>query len=176
MNTIKKADTDIVMKEFWRDNARFADLFNAVLFEGKEVIKAGQLNELDTDMSGTIQWKNGYSMLKRTRDIVKKEYNGVEFNILGLEIQNKIHYAMPLRTMIYDGLGYLKEYNELKRKNKEKGSVTPEEFLSGMNKEDRLHPIITIVLYCSEKIWDGPCCIKDMMIDMPAEYEKIFTD
>jgi hypothetical protein len=27
-------------------------------------------------------------------DIVKKEYDGVEFNILGIEIQDKVHYAM----------------------------------------------------------------------------------
>ena len=38
--------------------------------------------------------------------------DGVEFNILGLEIQDKTHYAMPLRTMTYDALGYIKEYND----------------------------------------------------------------
>ena len=120
---IDKINADIIMKEFWRENSRFADLFNAVLFNGNTVVKADELNELDTDMSGTIRWKNGQSMLKRARDIVKKECNGVEFNILGLEIQEKIHYAMPLRTMIYDGLGYLKEYNEIRKHNKDvKGS------------------------------------------------------
>lgn len=25
---------DVIVKEFWRDNDRFADLFNAVLFKG----------------------------------------------------------------------------------------------------------------------------------------------
>ena len=81
---IDKINADIIMKEFWRENSRFADLFNAVLFNGNTVVKADELNELDTDMSGTIRWKNGQSMLKRARDIVKKECNGVEFNILGL--------------------------------------------------------------------------------------------
>ncbi|CDB69465.1 unknown [Eubacterium sp. CAG:252] len=32
-------------------------------------------------MSGTIRWKDGESTLNRVRDIVKKEYDGVEFNI-----------------------------------------------------------------------------------------------
>lgn len=30
----------------------------------------------------------------------------------------KIHYGMPLRTMLYDGMGYLKEYNEISRMRK----------------------------------------------------------
>ena len=68
---------------------------------------------------------------------------------------------MPLRTMIYDGLGYLKEYNELKGKNRYTSGMTSDEFLSGMKKDDRLHPIITIVLYYSEMPWDGPVSIKD---------------
>ena len=136
------------------------------LFNGKNVIKSDMLKEMDTDISGTIKWKKGQSSLKRVRDIVKKEYDGVEFNILGIEIQDKVHYAMPLRTMIYDGLGYLKEYNELKGKNRYTSGMTSDEFLSGMKKDDRLHPIITIVLYYSEMPWDGPVSIKDMMIHM----------
>ena len=35
-------------------------------------------------------------------------FDGVEFTILGLEIQDKTHFAMPLRTMTYDTLGYIK--------------------------------------------------------------------
>lgn len=109
---------DIIVKEFWRDNDRFADLFNTVLFGGKCVIRADELQELDTDVSGTIEIKEHRETLKRARDVVKKCYNGVEFNILGLEIQEKIHLAMPLRTMVYDTLGYIKEYNEIKEKNR----------------------------------------------------------
>ena len=176
MNSKESIKPDIVMKEFWRVNERFADLFNAVLFNGKNVIKSDMLKEMDTDISGTIKWKKGQSSLKRVRDIVKKEYDGVEFNILGIEIQDKVHYAMPLRTMIYDGLGYLKEYNELKSKNRYTSGMTSDEFLSGMKKDDRLHPIITIVLYYSEMLWDGPVSINDMMIHMRPEIENIFTD
>ena len=94
MNSKESIKPDIVMKEFWRVNERFADLFNAVLFNGKNVIKSDMLKEMDTDISGTIKWKKGQSSLKRVRDIVKKEYDGVEFNILGIEIQDKVHYAM----------------------------------------------------------------------------------
>lgn len=113
----------------------------------------------------------------RVRDVVKKTAFGVEFVVLGIESQQKIHYAMPLRTMLYDGMGYLKEYREITQTmKKEKGKWTEEEFLSGMRKEDRLHPIITIVIYYSEYVWDGPMCLKDMIVEMPEEIEKIFSD
>ncbi len=63
-----------------------------------------------------------------------------------------VHYAMPLRVMIYDALGYLKECSEFARFHKqEKTPMTFEGFLSKMKREDRLHPIITVVIYYNEK-------------------------
>lgn len=168
---------DVILKDFWRQNERFADLFNAVIFRGKQIIKPEDLTERDTDMSGIIQFKDYQKTLERTRDVVKKMAYGVEFAVLGIESQQKIHYAMPLRTMLYDSLGYLKEYQEITRIRKaERGKMTEDEFLSKMRKEDRLHPIISIVLYYSEKSWDGPTCLKDMIVEMPEEMERIFSD
>ena len=46
-----KIKPDIIFKEFWRQNDRFASLFNTVVFEGEEVIKPEELSELDTDVS-----------------------------------------------------------------------------------------------------------------------------
>jgi hypothetical protein len=34
---------------------------------------------------------------------------GTDFVLLGIENQDKIHYAMPLRTMVYDAMGYVKQ-------------------------------------------------------------------
>ena len=34
MSPRNTAKADIVLKNFWKDNAHFADLFNAVLFDG----------------------------------------------------------------------------------------------------------------------------------------------
>ena len=163
-----KVRTDVLLKDFWRVNERFADLFNAVIFQGKEVLKAEELQEMDTDMSGVIRFREHEESLVRVRDVVKKMAFGVEFVVLGIESQQKIHYAMPLRTMLYDGMGYLKEYREITQSmKKEKRKWTEEEFLSGMRKGDRLHPIITIVIYYSEYVWDGPMCLKDMIVEMP---------
>ena len=172
----KKIKTDVILKDFWRQNDRFADLFNAVVFQGKEVLKPEALQEMDMDLSGIIRFKDYEESLVRTRDVVKKMAFGVEFAVLGIESQMKTHYAMPLRTLLYDGMGYLKEYQEIAHSRKTGGGMTEAEFLSGMRKEDRLHPIISIVVYYSENVWDGPMCLKDMIVEMPEEIERIFSD
>ena len=169
---------DVSLKTFWRDNEHFADLFNATVFNGRQVLKPDKLTEMDTDVSATIQSKNYNESITRNRDVVKKMSDDVEFNILGLEIQDKTHYAMPLRTMTYDALGYIKEYNDIKKHHKlNKDSFSShEEFLSGINKSDRFHPIITLVLYYGESLWDGPTCLSDMMISMPDNIKAYFSD
>lgn len=47
--------SDVILKNFWRSNERFADLFNAVIFGGKEILHAECLEEMDTDVSGIIE-------------------------------------------------------------------------------------------------------------------------
>lgn len=133
---------------------------------------------MDTNVSATIQSKSYNESITRNRDVVKKMSDGVEFNILGLEIQDKTHYAMPLRTMTYDALGYIKEYNDIKKHHKlNKDSFSShEEFLSGINKSDRFHHIITLVLYYGESLWDGPTCLSDMMFSMPDNIKAYFSD
>ena len=66
----------------------------------------------------------------------------------GLENQQRINYAMPLRHIVGDALGYLKEYSEIAKQNKADGHWdSPDEFLSGFRKEDRLHPMVTLCVY-----------------------------
>ena len=169
---------DVSLKTFWRDNEHFADLFNATVFNGRQVLKPDKLTEMDTDVSATIQSKSYNESITRNRDVVKKMSDGVEFNILGLEIQDKTHYAMPLRTMTYDALGYIKEYNDIKKQHKlhRDSFSSPEEFLSGIDKSDRFHPIITLVLYYGDSLWDGPSCLADMMVSMPDNIKAFFSD
>lgn len=171
--TAKKISKDIVLKEFWRSNDRFADLFNAVIFEGQEILRAEDMQEMDTDVSGVIRFSGYEESLMRIRDVVKKYAFGIEFAILGIENQQKIHYAMPLRTMVYDACGYLKEYKAIARTIKSGRKSESDEFLSGMNRMDRLHPQITLVIYYGEKEWDGPYCLHDMLVPLPKQFLKV---
>ncbi|RHO24211.1 hypothetical protein DW212_09645, partial [Eubacterium sp. AM18-10LB-B] len=67
-----------------------------------------------------------------------------------------------------DALGYREECAKKKRENKKNAVyANRDEFLSGMRKEERIHPVFTLVVYYGEKPWDGPRRLKDMMVDMP---------
>lgn len=177
MTKVKNRVTqDTALKNFWRDNERFADLFNAVLFNGKEVLKAEDLEEVDTDVSSIVRFDKHIETVKRILDVVRKTAYGVDFVIWGLENQGKIHYAMPLRHMIGDSLIYLKEYQGIAAKNrKEKDFQSSEEFLSAMKKTDRLHPVITLCVYYGEEEWDGPHNLLEML-EIPEDLEGLVSD
>ena len=171
-----KVIQDTALKNFWRDNQRFADLFNAVLFNGKEVLKAEDLKEVDTDVSSIVKFNKHVETVKRILDVVRKTAYGVDFVIWGLENQGKIHYAMPLRHMIGDSLIYLKEYQGIAAKNrKEKDFQSSDEFLSALKKTDRLHPVITLCVYYGEEEWDGPHNLLEML-EIPEDLENLVSD
>ena len=48
-------NSDAKLKEFWKENAHFADLYNTVLFEGKNVILPEMLQEAGTDLSMDLE-------------------------------------------------------------------------------------------------------------------------
>ena len=173
---ISKKKKDTILKKFWKDNNHFADLFNTVLFHGKQVIVPEELVEKDSDVSSFLNMKNYSETLERYRDVVKKSQNGIEYAVYGVENQMSVHYAMPLRNMVYDALEYLKEYEELAHQNKEKKNLKDSaEFLSGLKKTDRLHPVITLVIYYGEESWDGPLSLCDML-QIPEHLRGLVSD
>ena len=97
---------DTVLKNYWNDNGQFADFFNAVLFGGEQVVSAEDLEDVDTEESSVLEHREYAESIKTSRDhikICKKSLaHGVEFVMLGIESQEHIHYAMPMRVMGYD--------------------------------------------------------------------------
>lgn len=84
---------DTILKTFWRDNDHFADLFNAALFDGEQVLNPADLMEVDTDVSSVVKFNNHAETVQKVLDVVKKTAYGVDFVIWGLENQSKIHYG-----------------------------------------------------------------------------------
>ena len=167
---------DTILKAFWRDNDHFADLFNAALFDGEQVLNPADLMEVDTDVSSMVKFNNHAETVQKVLDVVKKTAYGVDFVIWGLENQSKIHYAMPLRHMIGDSFSYLKEYNEIAARNKaEKGFESSDEFLSNLKRTDRLHPVISLCVYYGENEWDGPFCLTDML-EIPEKLKPLVSN
>lgn len=118
---------------------------------------------MDTALAATV--RNGKSIysLTRYRDVIKKYAKGTGFLIFAIENQQKIHYAMPVRKMLYDALGYVRQCKQIEAEHKSRDYRNDDEFLSKFTKEDKLIPIFTIVLYYGEKEWDGPLSLMDIM-------------
>lgn len=161
-----KIKEDSAEKSYWKDNEQFADLFNAYLYQGRQVINPKELAEMDTDISDVVGIGEVKESIRGARDVIKiaKMYNGVEYAILAVENQKGVHYAMPIRVMGYDYYSYNKQYKDRQTYYKEnKIKLTGDEFISGIKKADRILPVVTLVLYYGEEEWDGPVCLHDMM-------------
>ena len=170
---------DIVVKNYWRNNEQFADFFNAVLFDGKQIIKADELEDIDTEESSVLEHKRYAESIGASRDNVKirkksTAYN-VELVILGMEGQERIHYAMPMRVMGYDYGTYKKQYEDNAAKYKNSKGMSRDEYMSRMKKTDKFIPVITIVVYYGEDPWDGALSLHEML-NIPKEMQPFVND
>lgn len=148
----------------------FADLFNALIYGGDTVIKPENLRELDARAIVLPFGKDGVILPEnKSRDVLKQmvlmEDDKVAYAVvLGVENQLKIHYAMPVRNMLYDAINYSSQVKEIaKAHRKNEDEMTNEEFLSGLKAEDRLQPVITLVLYFGQDKWERPYSVHDML-------------
>lgn len=94
---------------------------------------------------------------------------GIEFVMLGKESQKHIHYAMPLRVMGYDYGTYKKQYDDNAAKYTSSHGMDADEYLSRMKRIDRFSPVVTVVVYYSEKPWDGATTLHEML-HIPEEF------
>ncbi len=172
---------DTVTKTFMRENTVFADAFNYLIFNGKKVIQPERLQELDTTELVQLIAKgknNKNESVQKYRDILKAavimEDENADYLLLGIENQTEIHYAMPVRNMIYDALQYGNQVAAIAAQNvKEKKAPTRAEFLSGFYKADKLRPVITLVLHFGADPWDGATSLHEMMY-FPLEEMRTF--
>ena len=166
---------DIVAKKFLSDNRRFADLCNYYFFDGKQLMQPEDLRPLDTTELVSIinpatpfNGLNANSNLQKLRDILKstivKHTRDRIYIIIGIENQSDIHYAMPVRTMLYDALNYTQQTeNTAKRHRKNRDLKNRSEFLSGFAKTDKLIPVITLTVYWGSETWDAPRSLHEML-------------
>lgn len=102
------------------------------------------------------------------------EDENADYLLLGIENQTEVHYAMPVRNMIYDALQYGNQVSAIATENaKKKNTATRAEFLSGFHKADKLRPVITLVVHFGAEPWDGATSLHEMM-DFPLEEMRTF--
>ena len=178
---------DAVTKAYIRKNEVFADAFNYFMYDGEQEIQPEQLRELDTteiaillNEKDTKETKNsksasGTKNVQKYRDLLKSaaimEDGEVAYVLLGIENQTEVHYAMPVKNMLYDAMQYNQQVADAAATHKGKESSTEStkrkisngEFLAGFYKDDKLIPVITLVLFFNADEWDGPRSLFDMM-------------
>lgn len=174
---------DIVTKDYMKDNEVFADAFNFLIYGGRQVIAPEKLHPMDSVQITVPYGADGAGLPKqRYRDGLKylaaMTDDTKAYLILGNENQSEVHYAMPVRNMLYDAMQYAAQVE--KAANSHRGAKDGRghsrgEFLGGFYKEDRLIPVVTLVICFHGDRWDGPLCIYDML-ELPDEEVRPFVE
>ena len=159
---------DTITKEYMSKRPYFADAFNSCVFDGKQVVKADELSLQEKDpLELGIAFVNGKKdVVQKLRDVLKKcvimGNDKMTFLLLGIENQSEVHYAMPVRNLLYDALNYGQQVSEIASEHRKEKDLRDAEFLSGFSKEDKIIPVITLTVYFGSDKWDGPRSLKDM--------------
>ena len=149
---------DVLSKEYYSVEERYADLINGIGFQGRQVVKKEDLQELDTQ---TGIWQMPFKGRKkkrsiRNRDLVRKTAFGINFAVIGIENQEIIDYALPLRNMAYDVGEYERQASKIRKEiRKNRNNLTKGEYLYGYAKDSKLYPVVTFVLYYGKEDWNG---------------------
>ena len=176
---------DTVTVEYMRRNEIFADAFNYFVYGGRQVIDPGSLVELDTREIGVPYGgeEGAEQPVQRIRDLIRSVTamtdRRVAYLILAIENQSNIHYAMPVKNLVNDALQYAKQVEIAANSHKKSGDykgVGSDEYLSGFMRTDKLIPVVTLVIYFGDKLWDGPMSVHEMFNEQDEEILALVPD
>lgn len=175
-----------LLQKYFSDNERFADLVNA--YVGSSLLAATDLEEKDSQLTAKPNRARQQKSLNKHRDMIRKASIGMDFVLIGIEHQILSHYAMPIRTLLYDGMGYEEQLQSISRSHKKESNLAGGELLSRFRKEDRVIPIFTLVVYYGSEPWDGavdlyslmnlqevPECIRSLIHNYPINLMQVRT-
>ena len=164
-------EKDTLTKAYMERPDVFADAFNFLIYDGEPVIRPEALREMDAAALALPFGTDGSQhSAQRVRDVFKrwvlKRDDDAAYLLLGVENQSDIHYAMPVRNLLYDALQYSAQVEAAAKSHRNSRSdekPSSGEYLSGFYRSDRLIPVITLVIYFGAKRWDAPTSLHEMM-------------
>ena len=96
----------------------FADVFNYLLYNGEQTIKPETLHSVDTTEIIAPYGNGAKAPLQKYRDAMKiwaaMQDGEAVYVLLGCENQSKVHYAMPVKDMLYDSINYASQVDASK--------------------------------------------------------------
>ena len=134
---------DAAVRNWLSDKRRFADLFNGVIFSGREVVTADELEEQKGEASVLVPDKAGGTRpVQKYRDIVMRWNGKMDLMLLAVESQDKIHYAMPVRNILYDGLEYAEQVRLRNKQRRIWDGAKSLYDMMGLREDDEKHSLL----------------------------------
>lgn len=156
-----------IIRDYFRNKERMAELISNGLYRRKEVIRPESLIQINgkygskTTMGEKLERDALFFCME---DLVK----------YGLEIEQCHDFITPIRIMQFDSYEYRKEYLEMKKENEKQNAllnIIPES-KSGMRRDNKLTPVITVVLYLGEGHFRAPILLKDCMVKAGTKFSN----
>ncbi len=110
---------DISLVRYFDDRARYADLINGFIFCGEQVVSEEDVQEMDSNVTGVFGRLRNRFMVQKYRDCVRKIVFDTGFAIVGIENQDQVHYAMPVRIMLEDAAGYDRQLRHIRKRHRQ---------------------------------------------------------
>lgn len=163
--------------EYLDDNRRFADQVNGALFQGRQLVKPDELEPADMQIVYHGEEDGKPKEFKSVVDKIRM-WRGKLLHILVIENQTYVDYHMVLRNMLTECLSYHNQWKKRRGAHIEAGDlrIGTDAFFSGMTKDEKFMPVITLVVYCGmEHPWDGAKSLHELL-EIDEELKPFVTD
>ena len=162
---------DLAEKNLLQYKDVFSDIVNVNLFGGRCYVSAEELSREPGELITKAVSDDKLRQLQMDVPMKCKKNNRSFF--LCLENQSDKNNVMPVRDMGYQHAKYMEQIKEAKERNRKTGNY-PNPMTKELNDSQKLSPVITLVLNYSQKEWEKPRCLNDMLEfpeDMKCELE-----
>ena len=162
---------DLAEKNLLQYKDVFSDIVNVNLFGGRCYVSAEELSREPGELITKAVSDDKLCQLQMDVPMKCKKDN-INF-FLCLENQSDKNNIMPVRDMGYQHAKYMEQIKEVKESNRKTGNY-PNPMTKELNDSQKLSPVITLVLNYSQKEWEKPRCLNDMLKfpeDMKCELE-----
>ena len=145
-------------KQFLEKKDVFADVINAAVFDGRQIIDPSDLVDLNP-LSRYPSEADG-DLHEQYRDVVKRSLSrNINLAILGVENQTSSYPFMVPKCLAYDAVSYKEQESKWVSDKKPSNYIT------------YVVPVITVVLYYGVKDWEHPLSLYEYL-GIPSDPSK----
>ena len=144
---------DIESKKFLGQPKNFVSIFNALLFDGKQVLKPEYLKDENSELVMNVSSKHV--------DIIKRYEDGTYLDLFVIESQSYVDQSMVARVMEYESVARMRYIRQ--------------NFKKHVPMHTRLPMILTVVLYVGESKWNAAKRLSELEIIHPG-FEDMFNE